>query len=300
VRKTSIGAAISLVASLALASSALAASAFTNGSFEDASTGFTPPSTGYQTLVMGTPNATAMAGWTVTAGNVDWTSNGYSTWQSQDGSHSVDMNGTGNGGGSAAGIISQEFETTANDTYTVQFWVSNNTACGPSTKSMTASAGGSSETVDVPDSFSVYQGGWFAAAPLSFVASSDSATVSFAADASNTGNCGVVVDNVSFTQTASSGAQCKQGGWQEMVDASYVPFTNQGRCVSSYAKAGAVPIGSGKTEQPGNTVGTNNTNTAQCKNGGWKSLVDADGQPFKNQGRCVSYVAKGGEVTTTS
>jgi hypothetical protein len=27
----------------------------------------------------------------------------------------------------------------------------------------------------------------------------------------------------------------------------------------------------------------------QCKKGGWQSLEDANGQPFKNQGQCVSY-----------
>jgi hypothetical protein len=27
-----------------------------------------------------------------------------------------------------------------------------------------------------------------------------------------------------------------------------------------------------------------------CKNGGWQSVRDADGVPFRNQGQCVSYV----------
>ncbi len=301
-RKSFIAAAIPLVASLALAGSALAASAFTNGSFED---GWSYGGDGFHTLAAGTADATAMAGWTVDAGNVDWVSDSYSTWTSQDGSHSVDMNGTGTAGGSAAGTISQEFETTANDTYTVQFSVSNNSVCGPSTKSMTYSIAGSSETVDVPDSFSVYAGQWFAAPAVSFVATTASATVTFEADPTNTSNCGVVVDNVTVTQVAATGAQCKQGGWQEMVDSVFfAPFTNQGRCVSSYAKAGAVPIGSGKANK-GTTTTTTTTDTtgntgAQCKHGGWKSMVDADGASFKNQGACVSYVAKGGVVSSGS
>jgi hypothetical protein len=29
---------------------------------------------------------------------------------------------------------------------------------------------------------------------------------------------------------------------------------------------------------------------ASCKKGGWRSLADDRGQPFRNQGRCVSYV----------
>jgi Glycine rich protein len=32
-----------------------------------------------------------------------------------------------------------------------------------------------------------------------------------------------------------------------------------------------------------------------CKNGGWKNLVDGNGNPFKNQGDCVSYVATKGK-----
>lgn len=300
-RKSFIGAGIPLIASLALASSTLAASAFTNGSFEQ---GWSFGGDGFHTLVTGTADATAMDGWTVTAGSVDWVTNSYMTWQSQDGTYSVDMNGSPSSAGSAGtvGAITQTFETTANDTYTVQFWVSNNTACGPSTKSMTASAGGTSETVDVPASSSVYSGDWFAAAPLVFMATSDSATVTFEADASNTSNCGVAVDNVTITQTAATGAQCKRGGWQEMVDSSFNPFSNQGRCVSTFATAGAVPIGSGKTDATDTTVTTADTGDtgAQCKHGGWQSLVDANGASFKNQGACVSYVAKGGTVSSGS
>ena len=32
-----------------------------------------------------------------------------------------------------------------------------------------------------------------------------------------------------------------------------------------------------------------------CKNGGWQSMQDANGNSFKNQGDCVSYVATGGK-----
>ena len=30
-------------------------------------------------------------------------------------------------------------------------------------------------------------------------------------------------------------------------------------------------------------------NKDACKKGGWQNLTDGDGQPFKNQGECVSY-----------
>jgi hypothetical protein len=42
-------------------------------------------------------------------------------------------------------------------------------------------------------------------------------------------------------------------------------------------------------------VGTDScpTDKDQCKDGGWRSLITAAGQPFKNQGDCVSYVNTG-------
>ena len=36
--------------------------------------------------------------------------------------------------------------------------------------------------------------------------------------------------------------------------------------------------------------------TSVCKDGGWTGLVRADGTAFKNQGDCVSYIAKGGTL----
>ena len=35
------------------------------------------------------------------------------------------------------------------------------------------------------------------------------------------------------------------------------------------------------------------TTKAQCKNGGWTGYVDSNGQRFKNQGDCVSFVENG-------
>ena len=39
------------------------------------------------------------------------------------------------------------------------------------------------------------------------------------------------------------------------------------------------------------------TSKDDCKNGGWQTLVDGNGNPFKNQGDCVSYVATKGKNT---
>jgi hypothetical protein len=39
------------------------------------------------------------------------------------------------------------------------------------------------------------------------------------------------------------------------------------------------------------TFGPNTpTSRANCKHGGWRNLANARGRPFRNQGRCVSYV----------
>jgi hypothetical protein len=32
------------------------------------------------------------------------------------------------------------------------------------------------------------------------------------------------------------------------------------------------------------------TSKDDCKHGGWKNFGDAEGNPFKNQGQCVSFV----------
>jgi hypothetical protein len=42
----------------------------------------------------------------------------------------------------------------------------------------------------------------------------------------------------------------------------------------------------------GSTPTDSPTTLSQCKQDGWKTLTDGDGHSFKNQGMCVSYVAK--------
>lgn len=43
------------------------------------------------------------------------------------------------------------------------------------------------------------------------------------------------------------------------------------------------------------TVTTVATDKGQCDDDGWRSVSDANGTPFKNQGDCVSYVSTGGK-----
>ena len=63
--------------------------------------------------------STAIAGWTVTKGNVDWT-DGH--WQAAEGSKSIDLDGAED----TAGAISQTFDTVVNGTYVVTFSMSGN------------------------------------------------------------------------------------------------------------------------------------------------------------------------------
>jgi hypothetical protein len=42
------------------------------------------------------------------------------------------------------------------------------------------------------------------------------------------------------------------------------------------------------------TVSSSLTSTSSCKNGGWMNWTDANGNPFVNQGDCVSYVVNRG------
>lgn len=43
--------------------------------------------------------------------------------------------------------------------------------------------------------------------------------------------------------------------------------------------------------------GGNSENAKRCQKGGWQYWVRADLTPFKNQGACVSYAARGGVLT---
>jgi len=48
------------------------------------------------------------------------------------------------------------------------------------------------------------------------------------------------------------------------------------------------------------SAGGNSENAKLCQQGGWQSLVGADGTAFTNTGDCVSYAAQGGTFTQTS
>lgn len=60
---------------------------------------------------------------------------------------------------------------------------------------------------------------------------------------------------------------------------------------SSNCQTFTMPAGSA-TAIPTEVVATSKE---QCKKGGWEDLVDDEGNSFKNQGDCVSFVATGGK-----
>src|SRR5215207_9800275 len=42
--------------------------------------------------------------------------------------------------------------------------------------------------------------------------------------------------------------------------------------------------------------GGNAANAAKCEEGGYLNYTDAEGNPFKNEGQCTSYAARGGKL----
>jgi choice-of-anchor C domain-containing protein len=90
-----------------------ASAGLVNGSFENGST----PSANTFTTVY-SPNNSAITGWTVVSGSVDWVDNGY--WNASNGNYSLDMSGA------TPGTISQIFSTSNGSSYTVSFDLSGN------------------------------------------------------------------------------------------------------------------------------------------------------------------------------
>jgi choice-of-anchor C domain-containing protein len=228
-RRSLLGGLTAAVVSLALAGTVLAAG-ISNGSFESGN--YVDGGFGFQTLAAG---STTITGWTVGGAGVDWIS---TYWTAQDGNMSLDLNAL------LPGSISQTFATSPNNTYAVQFYLAGNPASGPATRSLTVSATGATSqafTFDMTGT-SLTAMGW-AVQQYNFVATSASTTLTFTADAANTTPYGPALDNVTVTETAATGAMCKNGGWRTMHDTSGTPFKNQGACVSFYATSGQTPIG---------------------------------------------------------
>lgn len=228
--------------------------ALTNGSFENTNNTYVDCGCyggGFETLDPApSSTATAIPGWTVTSGSVDWISY---YWSAEDGSYSLDMNGTATTDNpDTAGSIQQTFATVTGGTYMVQFWLAGNPDGGPAVKTLYVQATGGPSKPYSFDTATGYNGGptsnthmgWVQEG-YSFTATSTSTTLTFSADPSNMTNNGPALDNVTVTGILTSGAQCKDDGWQGQKDpATGLPFNNQGQCVSYFATNGDTPIGS--------------------------------------------------------
>ena len=127
-RRTGLGLAMALIATIALTGPAWAFTGPTNGSFETGT--YVDGGAGFEQLNAGDPS---LDGWTVDAGSVDWIG---TYWPAQDGAMSIDLSG------SDAGTLSQTFVTTIGNTYTVSFVLSGNPAGDPAVKTLDVSATG--------------------------------------------------------------------------------------------------------------------------------------------------------------
>ena len=222
-RRSGLGIVIGGFAVLALAGATLAVTGPTNGSFETGT--YVDGGSGFEQLNAGD---TSIDGWTVDSGSVDWIG---TYWHAQDGAMSIDMSGAD------AGAISQTFATTIGNTYTVSFYLSGNPAGPPTVKTLDVSATGGTVghyTFDVTGSTLVTMN--WTAKVYSFLATSTSTTLSFVS--TTPGAYGPAIDNVAVTETVPTKSDCKQGGWQTMIDGVGNHFKNQGDCVSYFASGG--------------------------------------------------------------
>jgi choice-of-anchor C domain-containing protein len=228
-RRTGIGIVFGLVAALVLAPATMAA-AFTDGSFENGT--YVDGGSGFQQL--DAPN-TSIDGWTVADGSVDWIE---TYWAAGEGTKSIDMSGA------EAGTLSQTFDTTIGNTYTVSFLLAGNPAGPPALKTLDVSATGGTlahYTFDVTGT-DVTTMGW-TLETYSFLATSPSSTLNFIS--TTDGVFGPAIDAVDIAESVPVKDDCKDGGWQSMIDNTGNSFKNQGDCVSYFAtkgkNLGAVP-----------------------------------------------------------
>jgi hypothetical protein len=88
--------------------------------------------------------------------------------------------------------------------------------------------------------------------------------------------------NAGFNAGTGNALTLKTGsGWNDFVGYADVPYV--GSTTNTYWDF-----------EPEQVAPNSPTSKEQCKNDGWKSLAAVSGEPFKNQGQCVSSVASAG------
>jgi hypothetical protein len=197
------------VMALAIAAPASASTnLLANGSFEEIGVGAAPEGWGGLTYyVDGThPGHVLLPGWDVTAGSVDLTGT-HTTWgPAATGDYSLDINGWD------AGTISQSFDTTVGQIYTVAFVYSRNAAGAPNPATADVSAGGNVFHVTAPNDTGLFGTGGhmlWQAGGFSFVGTGHD-TIQL--QATVPGNGGVFFDDVSV-----SGGVPEPATWALMI-----------------------------------------------------------------------------------
>ena len=220
-RRTSLGVALGFIAAIAFAGSTQAFTGLSNGSFETGT--YVDGGGGFQQL--DAPNV-SIDGWSVDSGSVDWVG---TYWPAPDGVMTLDLSGAD------AGSVSQTFDTTIGNTYTVAFLLSANPDGPPSLKTLEVSATGGTTGLYSHDSTGSDRTNMvWTPETYTFLATSATTTISFVS--STDGPFGPALDNVMVTETTLD--ECKDGGWQSMIDSVGNGFKNQGDCVSYFATQG--------------------------------------------------------------
>ena len=230
-RRSGLGLALAFAASMAFVGSASAAfTGLANGSFESGV--YTDNGIGFQQL--DAPN-TNIDGWSVDTGSVDWVGE---YWPAPDGDMSIDMSGAD------AGTLSQTFDTTIGNTYTVTFVMSGNPAGveagSPAIKTLEVSATGGTTGLYTHDTTGTDLTTMvWAPQTYTFLATSASTTLTFAS--TTAGAYGPAIDAVAVTEDVAEKDDCRNGGWESMLDTSGNTFKSQGDCVSFFATKGKNP-----------------------------------------------------------
>lgn len=226
-RRSGLGIALGFMASIAFAGPTSAAfTGLENGGFEAGT--YVDNGSGFQQL--DAPN-TDITGWSVDAGSVDWVG---TYWPAAEGAMSIDMSGAN------AGTLSQTFETTIGNTYTVSFQLSGNPAGPPTIKTLEVSATGGAVglySYDVTGN-DLLTMNW-REETYEFFATSANTTLTFVSTSATP--FGPAIDNVVVTEDVAMKDDCKNGGWESMLDTAGNGFKNQGDCVSFVATGGKNP-----------------------------------------------------------
>jgi choice-of-anchor C domain-containing protein len=174
-------------ACLALLWSASAwAAPFQNGSFEVG---------GPDCFLFNIPaGSTAIPGWVVSVGNIDWNGPPPCSVVASNGSESLDLVGS-----SGLGGIQQTFDTVPGVTYVVSFDLAGNPGAGPTIKPLAVTVDGVTHnyTFDITGKTATNMG--WVTETFTFVATSTSATINFVSDVLESGgplNAGAALDNV--------------------------------------------------------------------------------------------------------